>query len=51
MGGNNIDVEMEVKIKEALNGVKAWQRIPTSLSGIFLVKTPAKAGKEPHWLK
>ena len=37
---------MEEKIKKALNGVKAWQRIPTSLNGIFLVKTPAKSGKE-----
>ena len=39
-------VEMEVRIKKALNGVKAWQRIPTSLNGVFLVKTPAKDGKE-----
>jgi len=38
--------EIEEKIKKALNGVKAWQRVPTSLNGIFLVKTPAKSGKE-----
>jgi hypothetical protein len=42
----SMDVEMEVKIKNALNGVKAWHRIPTSLNGIFLIKTPAKGGKE-----
>jgi hypothetical protein len=41
-----MDTEMEVRIKKALNGVKAWQRIPTSLNGVFLVKTPAKGGEE-----
>lgn len=41
-----MDVEMEVRIKEGLNDVKAWQRVPTSLNGIYLVKTPTKAGKE-----
>ena len=45
-GGDNMDTEMEVRIKKALNGVKAWQRIPTSLNGVFLVKTPAKGGEE-----
>ena len=38
--------EIELKIKEALNDVDAWQRVPTSLNGIFLLKTPQKAGKE-----
>ena len=38
--------EIEVRIKKALNDVKAWQRVPTSINGIFLVKTPEKAGKE-----
>ena len=38
--------EIELKINEALNDVDAWQRVPTSLNGIFLVKTPQKAGKE-----
>ena len=37
--------EIEVRIKKALNDVKAWQRVPTSINGIFLVKTPEKAGK------
>ncbi len=41
-----MEFEMEEKIKKALKDVKAWQRIPTSLNGIFLVKTPAKSGKE-----
>jgi hypothetical protein len=41
-----MDVEMEVKIKKTLKGVKTWQRVPTSLNGIFLVKTPSKDGKE-----
>lgn len=39
-------MELEVKIKNALSNVKAWQRVPTSLDGIFLVKTPVKGGKE-----
>jgi hypothetical protein len=38
--------EIEVRIKKALNDVKAWQRVPTSINGIFLVKTPEKAGKK-----
>jgi hypothetical protein len=37
---------IQLKIKEALNDVNAWQRVPTSLNGIYLVKTPQKAGKE-----
>ena len=37
---------IELKIKEALNDVDAWQRVSTSLNGIFLVKTPQKADKE-----
>lgn len=41
-----IVMEVEEKIKNALSNVKAWQRVPTSLDGIFLVKTPVKGGKE-----
>ena len=37
---------IELKIKEALNDVDAWQRVSTSLNGIFLVKTAQKADKE-----
>ena len=38
--------EIELKIKDALKDVNAWQRVPTSLNGIYIVKTPQKAGKE-----
>jgi hypothetical protein len=38
--------EIELKIKEALKDVYAWQMVPTSLNGIYIVKTPQKAGKE-----
>ena len=38
--------KIELKIKEALDDVNAWQRVPTSLNGVYLVKTPQKAGKE-----
>ncbi len=38
--------DIELKIKEALNDVNAWQRVPTSINGIYLIKTPEKAGKE-----
>lgn len=38
--------ELENKIKEALKDVKPWQRVPTSVNGVYLVKTPADASKE-----
>jgi hypothetical protein len=41
-----MDESMEEKIKEALKDVKAWQRVPTSLDGVYLVKTPSSAGRE-----
>ena len=31
------------RIKEALENVEPWHRTPTSLDGVFLVKTPEKA--------
>ncbi len=31
--------EMESKIRETLENVKPWQRVPTSLEGVFLIKT------------
>ncbi|MBM4240396.1 MAG: hypothetical protein FJ150_01760 [Euryarchaeota archaeon] len=37
---------LEKKIKEALNDVKPWQRVPTSVVGVFLVKTPTVGGQE-----
>jgi hypothetical protein len=36
--------EIEVRIKKALNDVKAWQRVPTSINGIFLVNLYLKKG-------
>lgn len=33
---------MEEKIEEALKNVEPWQRVPTSIEGAFLVKTPEK---------
>jgi len=38
--------ELENKIKNALKEVKAWQRIPTSVNGVYLVKTPADGSSE-----
>ncbi|MDI9437893.1 MAG: hypothetical protein QM405_07450 [Euryarchaeota archaeon] len=34
--------ELENRIKEALENVKVWQRVPTSVRGVFLVKAPSK---------
>ena len=34
--------QLEQKIIEALESVEPWQRVPTSLEGAYLVKTPAK---------
>lgn len=38
--------QLETKIKDALKDVKPWQRVPTSVSGVYLVKTPADTSKE-----
>lgn len=38
--------ELESKIKEALKDVKPWQRVPTTVEGVFLVKTPANDNRE-----
>jgi len=38
--------QLESKIKEALKDVKPWQRVPTSVNGVYLVKTPADNTKE-----
>lgn len=37
---------MEEKIKEALENVEPWQRVPTSVDGAFLIKTPEKGGNK-----
>lgn len=38
--------QLKTKIKDALKDVKPWQRVPTSVSGVYLVKTPADTSKE-----
>ena len=38
--------ELENKIKEALKDVKPWQRVPTTLNGVYLIKTPSDVIKE-----
>ncbi len=38
--------QLENKIKNALKEVKPWQRVPTSVNGVYLVKTPSDATKE-----
>lgn len=37
---------MEEKIQEALENVEPWQRVPTSVDGAFLIKTPEKGGNK-----
>mgnify|MGYP006987178354 CR=1 FL=1 len=32
-----------LRIKEALENVEPWQRVPTSADGVYLVKTPNKS--------
>ncbi|MCE5214999.1 MAG: hypothetical protein LLF83_09815 [Methanobacterium sp.] len=34
--------QLEKKISEALENVEPWQRVPTSVDGAFLIKTPEK---------
>ena len=41
-----MSTELESKIKDALKDVKPWQRVPTSVEGVFLVKTPANDNRE-----
>ncbi|HTX61855.1 MAG TPA: hypothetical protein VMC48_06055 [Methanobacterium sp.] len=38
--------QIEEKIEEALENVEPWQRVPTSVDGAFLVKTPEKGGNK-----
>lgn len=38
--------QIEEKIVEALENVEPWQRVPTSVDGAFLVKTPEKSGNK-----
>lgn len=43
---NNMENQLENKIKEALENVEPWQRVPTSVDGAFLVKTPEKGANK-----
>jgi len=45
-GGSYMAKELENKIRTALKEVKAWQRVPTSVNGVYLVKTPADGSNE-----
>lgn len=38
--------QLEKKITEALENVEPWQRVPTTLEGAFLVKTPEKGNNK-----
>ena len=38
--------ELENRIREALKDVKPWQRVPTTVNGVYLIKTPADVIKE-----
>lgn len=41
-----MSIELENKIRDTLKDVKPWQRVPTSVEGVFLVKTPANDNRE-----
>ena len=41
-----MSTELENNIKDVLKDVKPWQRVPTSVEGVFLVKTPANDNRE-----
>jgi hypothetical protein len=38
--------ELENRIREALKNVKPWQRVPTTVNGVYLIKTPSDVIKE-----
>ncbi|AUB58107.1 MULTISPECIES: hypothetical protein [Methanobacterium] len=41
-----MDNQLEIKIRETLENVKPWQRVPTSLEGVFLIKAPTRGDQE-----
>ena len=41
-----VDNQLKNKIKETLENVKPWQRVPTSLEGVFLIKAPTRGDQE-----
>ena len=38
--------QLDKKITEALENVEPWHRVPTSLEGAFLIKTPGKGNNK-----
>lgn len=41
-----MEKQLERKIRETLENVKPWQRVPTSLEGVFLIKAPTRGDQE-----
>ncbi|BDZ70497.1 hypothetical protein [Methanobacterium petrolearium] len=41
-----MEKQLETKIKKTLENVKPWQRVPTSLDGVFLIKAPTRGDQE-----
>ncbi|AEG17616.1 hypothetical protein [Methanobacterium paludis] len=41
-----MDSNLENKVKETLENIKPWQRVPTNVRGMFLVKTPSSGRQE-----
>jgi len=41
-----MDNRLKNKIKETLENVKPWQRVPTSIEGVFLIKAPTRGDQE-----
>ncbi|HHY00675.1 MAG TPA: hypothetical protein GX531_04800 [Methanothermobacter sp.] len=41
-----MDKQLESKIRETLENVKPWQRVPTSLEGVFLIKAPTRGDQD-----
>lgn len=41
-----MDNQLKNKIRETLENVKPWQRVPTSIEGVFLIKAPTRGDQE-----
>lgn len=44
--GDKMENQLESKIRKTLENVKPWQRVPTSLEGVFLIKAPTRGDQE-----
>lgn len=38
--------EIENEIKNTMKDIKAWQRVPTSVDGVYIVKAPGNADND-----